>query len=89
MPIGFDDVKELAKFFDERYVQQSDCDEIQAGMHQKFANDDKRIDIMANDVKQMRKEMNNGLKFNNWLTGTVLSCIIIGIVSFLYFNFGG
>lgn len=71
------------------FVQIEDCNEKQEQVNSKFANDDKRIDLMANDIKQMRTETKNGLKFNNWLTAAVLGCIIVGIVTFLYFNFGG
>ena len=71
------------------FVQIEDCNEKQEQVNSKFANDDKRIDLMANDIKQMRSETKSGLKFNNWLTTAVLGCIIIGIVTFLYFNFGG
>jgi iron uptake system EfeUOB component EfeO/EfeM len=71
------------------FVQIEDCNEKQEQVNSKFANDDKRIDLMANDIKQMRSETKSGLKFNNWLTAAVLGCIIVGIVTFLYFNFGG
>lgn len=89
MPFTMDEIKELETHFDERYVLQSDCNEVQAKNEKKFANDDKRIDLMAYDIKQMRTETKSGLKFNNWLTTAVLGCIIVGIVTFLYFNFGG
>lgn len=69
------------------FVQIDDCNDKQEQVNSKFANDDKRIDLMANDIKQMRIETKDGLKFNNWLTTAVLGCIITGIVAFLYFNF--
>ena len=71
------------------FVQIDDCNDKQSQVNSKLANDDKRIDLMANEIKQMRTETKSGLKFNNWLTTAVLGCIIIGIVTFLYFNFGG
>ncbi len=71
------------------FVQIDDCNEKQTEVNRKFAKDDKRIDLMTNDIKQMRSETKSGLKFNNWLTSAVLGCIIVGIVTFLYFNFGG
>lgn len=71
------------------FVQIDDCTEKQNDVNKRFSNDDKRIDLMANDIKQMRTETKNGLKFNNWLTTAVLGCIIVGIITFLYFNFGG
>lgn len=71
------------------FVQIDDCNETQKSVNDKFSNDDKRIDLMASDIRQMRSETKSGLKFNNWLTTAVLGCIIVGIVTFLYFNFGG
>lgn len=39
-----DDITELKKVFDDRYVLQSDCDSTQRDISKRFANDDKRID---------------------------------------------
>jgi hypothetical protein len=89
MPITHDDITELKRVFDDRYVLQSDCNEKQEEVNKKFANDDKRIDLMIVEQKQMRKETKSGLKFNNWLTAAVLGVIVAGIVTFLFFNFGG
>ena len=86
--ITHDDIKELKKEFDERYVQITDCDIVQEAFNKKFANDDKRIDLMALDIKQMRKETKSGLKFNNWLTTAVLGVIVTGLITFLFLNFG-
>ena len=69
------------------FVQIDDCNEKQDSVNKRLASDDKRIDLMANDIKHMRAETKDGLKFNNWLTTAVLGCIITGIVAFLYFNF--
>ena len=68
---------------------QSACSEIQANNSSKFANAAKRIDLILVEQKQMRKETKSGVKFNNWLTIAVLGCIIVGVVTFLYSNFGG
>ena len=87
--VTHEDIQELKKVFDDRYVLQSDCNERQEQINHKLANDDKRIDLILQEQKQMRAETKSGLKFNNWLTAAVLSCIIVGIVTFLYFNFGG
>ncbi len=89
MSFSIEEIKELETHFDERYVLQSDCNEVQSKTEKRFANDDKRIDLMACDIKQMRAETKNSLKLNNWLTTAVLGCIIVGIVTFFYFNFGG
>lgn len=39
-----EDVVELKRVFDDRYVLQSDCNDTQERVNKKFANDDKRID---------------------------------------------
>ena len=44
MALEHDDITELKKVFDDRYVLQSDCDSTQRDISKKFANDDKRID---------------------------------------------
>lgn len=44
MPIEHEDITELKKVFDDRYVLQSDCSERQESINKKFANDDKRIE---------------------------------------------
>lgn len=44
MPIDHEDITELKKVFDDRYVMQADCSERQEGINKKFANDDKRIE---------------------------------------------
>lgn len=92
MPLTHEEITAIEKEIIEKcknmFVQIDDCNEKQSQVNSKFANDDKRIDLMANDIKQMRTETKSGLKFNNWLTTAVLGCIIVGIVTFLYFNFG-
>ena len=65
MPITHEDITELKKVFDDRYVLQSDCDNTQQKINSKFANDDKRIELL---VRQQT--------INNWLTGAIASGII-------------
>lgn len=69
MAITHEDIQELKKVFDDRYVLQSDCDAVQAQMNKKLANDDKRIEILINQQK-----------INNWLTGAIASGIIALLV---------
>ena len=87
--ITHEDIKEIQRVLDDRYVLQKDCDDIQKGFTAKISNDDKRIEMILLKQEQMRTETKNGLHFNNWLTAAVLGCIVVGIVSFLFFNFGG
>lgn len=65
MPINHEDVQELKRVFDDRYVLQSDCDEVQSNVNKKFANDDKRIALLVHQQK-----------INNWLTTGIMGGII-------------
>lgn len=47
--------EELTKDFDNRYVLQNDCDEVQKKTAKKFANDDKRIEIIVNKMNVWNK----------------------------------
>lgn len=85
MALNHEDIMELKKVFDDRYVLQSDCNEKQEGINKKLANDDKRIDLILAEQKQMRRETKSGLKFNNWLTAAVLGAIIAAIIAFYVF----
>lgn len=75
MAVTHEDIQELKKVFDERYVQIVDCDNVQENMNAKFANDDKRIDRLLFGQEQTLRD----LKKNNWLTTAILT-VIIGIV---------
>ena len=85
MALDHNDIMELKRVFDDRYVLQSDCNEKQENINKKFANDDKRIDLMLAEIKQMRKEHKNGLKLNNWLTAGVFAAIIAAVIAFYFF----
>ena len=65
MALTHDDIQELKKVFDDRYVMQSDCDATQLAINKKFANDDKRIELLL-----QRQTL------NNWLTGAIVGGII-------------
>ena len=65
MAVSHEDIQELKKVFDDRYVLQSNCDATQQKINNKFANDDKRIELL---VRQQT--------INNWLTGAIASGII-------------
>ena len=85
MAITHEDITELKKVFDDRYVLQSDCDATQQKINSKFANDDKRIDLILH-----KQEIgNNAIKKNNWLTATILGIIIAGVIGYIFLNFGG
>ena len=75
MAISHEDMQEIKKILDDRYVQIADCDNTQSEMNKKFANDDKRIDR----IMLLQEDTNAKLTKNNWLTTAILS-VIIGIV---------
>ena len=65
MTISMEDMNAIKAELDDRYVLQSDCDTTQQKNNSKFANDDKRIELL---VRQQT--------INNWLTGAIASGII-------------
>ena len=64
-----EDIQILKKEFDDRYVLQSDCNEIQENVNKKFANDDKRLALLINQQK-----------INNWLTTAIAGGIIALVI---------
>ena len=75
MAITHEDMQEIKKILDDRYVQIVDCDSKQNDINKKFANDDKRID----KILLLQENTTKSLQKNNWLTTAILS-VIIGIV---------
>lgn len=67
--LNHDDVMELKKVFDDRYVLQSDCNDNQERVNKKLANDDKRIEIISHDFKVIK-----------WLVSTVAGSSIAALV---------
>lgn len=69
MALTHEDFTEIKRVLDDRYVQISDCDNVQQKFNNRFANDDKRIDLLINQQK-----------INNWLTlaiaGGIISLVI-------------
>lgn len=49
--LDHNDIMELKKVFDDRYVLQSDCESTQSGFNKKFANDDTRIKLFEQKMK--------------------------------------
>ena len=85
MAITHEDMQEIKKILDDRYVQIVDCDNKQNDINKKFANDDKRIDLILHKQEIGNKE----IKKNNWLTTTILGIIIAGVIGYIFLNFGG
>lgn len=57
MAIDNEYLKELESFFDDRYVLKSSCNEKQQSVDRKFADDDKRIVLIAHDFNIIKKLM--------------------------------
>lgn len=74
--ITHEDVMELKKVFDDRYVMQDTCNERQEKINKKFANDDKRIDILIRQQELNNKQQ----KLNNWLTSAIAAGIITLVI---------
>lgn len=79
MPITHEDIQEIKKILDDRYVQIVDCDNTQNEMNKKFANDDKRIDR----IMYLQEDTNSKLTKNNWLTITILGVIITSVITMI------
>ena len=79
MPITHEDMQEIKKILDDRYVQIVDCDNTQNEMNKKFANDDTRIDR----IMYLQVDTNSKLTKNNWLTITILGVIITTVVAMI------
>ena len=86
MPLTHDDFTEIKRVLDDRYVKIEDCNEKQKEVSAKLANDDKRIDLILAEQKQMRAETRSGLRFNNWLTTAVLGAIIAAVIAFYFLS---
>ena len=69
MAVTHEDIQELKKVFDDRYVTQADCDATQKSLNNKLANDDKRIEVLI-----QRQSL------NNWLTGVIAGGIVTLVV---------
>lgn len=74
--ITHEDIMELKKVFDDRYVMQDTCNERQERINKKFANDDKRIDILIRQQELNNKQQ----KLNNWLTSAIAAGIITLVI---------
>ena len=55
MAISHEDITELKKVFDDRYVLQSDCSEIQEGVNNKFGNNNTDIKLLQQGQSQNNK----------------------------------
>ena len=84
MAITHEDITELKKVFDDRYVLQSNCSEIQESFNSKLANDDKRIDR----ILLLQESITKSLQKNNWLTTAVLGVIISAVIGTILKSIG-
>lgn len=69
MGISHEDITELKRVFDDRYVMIEDCKDTQRQVNAKFSNDDKRIELLIHQQK-----------INNWLTLAIASGIVALVI---------
>jgi hypothetical protein len=69
MAVTHEDITELKKVFDDRYVLQSDCDAVQTEMNKRFSRDDKKLAVL--DLK---------MTACLWLMGVVASGIVALVI---------
>ena len=69
MAVTHEDIQVLKQEFDERYVLQSDCDNVQKNMNDKFSRDDKKLAVL--DLK---------MTACLWLMGIVASGIVALVI---------
>lgn len=55
MAVTHEDIKALRDEFDDRYVLQSECDDRQSEVNSRFANDDKRLEMVSHDLGAFKK----------------------------------
>lgn len=69
MAVTHEDITELKKVFDDRYVLQSDCDNVQKNMNDKFSRDDKKLAVL--DLK---------MTACLWLMGLIASGLVALVI---------
>lgn len=74
MAISHEDFDLLKKEFDERYVLQRDCDNVQTEMNKRFSRDDKKLAVL--DLK---------MTACLWLMGIIASGLIALVIR-VYFG---
>ena len=77
MALTHEDITEIKRVLDDRYVKITDCDTRQESITKKFANDDKRIDM----ILQNQKHESGKMTFNNWLTFAAFGAIVASTIS--------
>ena len=85
MALTHEDMQEIKKILDDRYVQIVDCDNKQTDINTKYAKVVKRLDR----IELLQEEGNKKIDKNNWLTTTILGIIIAGVIGYIFLNFGG
>lgn len=71
-----DDFTEIKQVLDSRYVLQADCNDKQSAVSRKFANDDKRIEMVVHDFATIKKLI--------WIVATsAIGQIVLEIMSVL------
>lgn len=69
MALTHEDIQTLKAEFDDRYVLQSDCDNVQKNMNDKFSRDDKKLAVL--DLK---------MTACLWLMGLIASGLVALVI---------
>lgn len=69
MALTHEDIQTLKAEFDDRYVLQSDCDNVQKNMNDKFSKDDKKLAVL--DLK---------MTACLWLVGLIASGLVALVI---------
>lgn len=77
MSITHEDFTEIKKELDDRYVLQSDCNDIQESVNKKLANDDKRIDKLLDKFNTVSKLL--------WvIASSVIGALVIELLGLIF-----
>lgn len=76
MAISMEDMNAIKSELDDRYVMQTDCNDIQANNSKKFAYDDKRI--------EKQEEFIGGLKKFGWaIISVLIGEVVVSLITLL------
>lgn len=76
MGMNKDEIEAMRSEFDERYVRQATCDERHRAVRNKFANDDKRIELLLQRLASYDKLI--------WIIATsVVGTLVTSVVSII------
>lgn len=76
-----EDFVEIKKILDDRYVRIDECNEKQAEVNKKFANDDKRLDMMLGAIKGLAKDISTFKKIGWVAISALIGEFVLGFLN--------